>query len=422
MGNIVGMGDRKAVRREADYIATSLKAAASVISQGMLVLDSDLRILFMNAKYREFFDLRDQEAADQEGAYFPDHLLYLAARGNYPEGMSDDQIRGRLGPIFERADYVRDRQLKDGRHVRVIGTPLGTGGYSFTYTDITDQVQERERLDRLVQSRTEALHSANRKLVDGIEYARLIQTGILPQPTFFEENLGPHFIHFQPSDIVGGDFYLGLKTEYGLYIGLGDCTGHGVPGAMMTMMAASVCRRAIGETGIGGPATVMMAVDRAVRTNLHQSEARVGPDNGLEMTLCLIEPDLGRIRIAGAGLDFFVQTDGAIERVKASKHGLGYGRQTSSATTITEAVFTDKEVERIFLTSDGALDQSGGEKGFGFGRRRLMEALSAGAGQSIEEQGQGLVAAIEDYSTGHHQRDDLAILGFSTRRSGKVGR
>ena len=112
MGNIVGMGDRKAVRREADYIATSLKAAASVISQGMLVLDSDLRILFMNAKYREFFDLRDQEAADQEGAYFPDHLLYLAARGNYPEGMSDDQIRGRLGPIFERADYVRDRQLR----------------------------------------------------------------------------------------------------------------------------------------------------------------------------------------------------------------------------------------------------------------------------------------------------------------------
>ncbi|MDF1750394.1 MAG: SpoIIE family protein phosphatase, partial [Alphaproteobacteria bacterium] len=207
-----------------------------------------------------------------------------------------------------------------------------------------------------------------------------------------------------------------VRTDFGIYIGLGDCTGHGIPGAMMTMMTASVCRRAINDTGAGGPVAVMMAVDRIVRTNLHQTDAQVGPDNGLELTLCLIEPEFKRIRIASAGLESFVQSKGKIERVRGSKLGLGYGRQATSASTLHETVLSEKEAERVFLSSDGILDQSGGEKGFGFGRRRLVEALQESVDKPIEDQGQALIKTLETYRNGYPQRDDLTVLGFCPLR------
>ncbi|WP_421881795.1 PAS-domain containing protein [Pacificispira sp.] len=404
-------------RRDDDHAAKLLREAASEITQGLLVVDGDLTITFVNNPYRRFFGFAPDDPIVQPGQPLEAMLWTLAARGEYGPGQPGKHVEDRLRPVRDGSEYSTERLLSNGRYVEISGHPLSNGGYVFTFTDVTDRVEEKKRLDQLVRDRTEELHQVNSKLIDGIEYARLIQTGILPQKSFFDAQIGPNFLLFKPADIVGGDFYIGVKTDYGTYVGLGDCTGHGVPGAMMTMMAASVCRRAINETGVGGPAAVMMAIDRIVRINLHQTEAQVGPDNGLELTLCLLESDVGRVRVAGAGLDVFVQTKGRIDRVRGTKHGLGYGRQTSSATSIQETVFTEREAERIFLTSDGILDQSGGDKGYGYGRRRLTDALQQGANLSIEEQGAHLAADVETYSKGYVQRDDLAVLGFCLKQS-----
>lgn len=404
--------ERSAGRRGEDSVLATLQEAMSEISQGILVIDPEMKIVFVNDTYRGYFGFPPDAPEVREGVLLEEMLWILAERGEYGPGRPGNHVEARLRPVRERTGFEMDRQLKKGKWVHITGTPLGNGGYAYTFTDITERVEEKKRLDRLVHERTEELHEVNSKLLDGIEYARLIQTGILPQKAFLKENLGPHFLLFRPADIVGGDFYIGVKTDYGLYLGLGDCTGHGVPGAMMTMMAASVARRAINETGVGGPAAVMMAIDRIVRTNLHQSDAQVGPDNGLELTLCLIERDLGRVRVAGAGLDIFVQSDGVLDRVRGTKHGLGYGRQSRSATEVRETLFARGEIDRIFLTSDGILDQSGGEKGFGFGRRRMVDALQAAAAEAIDDQGHALVMALEAFSDGYVQRDDLAVLGF----------
>jgi serine phosphatase RsbU (regulator of sigma subunit) len=401
-------------RRLEDQASAVLREAASVVSQGLLIIDADMRIVFVNDPYLEFFDLTRDATHVAEGAALEDQLRFLAERGEYGPGDPDSHVEARMAPVRERRSFDLDRQLSTGRHVHITGSPTKSGGYVYSFTDVTGRVEEKERLDKLVRDRTEELREANSKLVDGIKYASMIQSGILPNTRFYDTHLADHFLFFRPAELVGGDFYVGVKTDYGVYVGLGDCTGHGIPGAMMTMMAASVCRRAINESGLGGPAAVMMAVDHIVRTNLHQTEAQVGPDNGLELSLCLIEPEQGRVRAAAAGLDMFIQKDGALDRVKGTKHGLGYGRQTSSATQIRETVLTMKDADRLFMSSDGILDQSGGEKGFGFGRRRMMEALEAAAAGPIKEQGDALVAALETYRGDHPQRDDLAVMGFAT--------
>lgn len=401
-------------RRSEDQASAILREAASVVSQGLMVIDGDLRIVFVNGPYLELFGLNDTMPEVAEGASLEALLRHLAERGEYGEGDAADLVEERLAPVRERDAFKMDRRLSSGRHVLISGNPMKSGGYVYSFTDVTDRVEETERLDRLVHARTEELRDANSKLVDGIKYASMIQSGILPDRGFYDTHLADHFLFFQPVELVGGDFYLGVKTDYGVYVGLGDCTGHGIPGAMMTMMAASVCRRAISESGLGGPAAVMMAVDHIVRTNLHQTAAQVGPDNGLELCLCLIEPEQGRVRAAAAGLDMFSQKGTTIDRVKGTKHGLGYGRQTASATQIRETVLTLKDADRMFMTSDGILDQSGGDKGYGFGRRRMLEALEVAADRPISEQGDALVAALEAYRGEHPQRDDLAVMGFST--------
>ncbi|WP_420725911.1 PAS-domain containing protein [Hwanghaeella sp. LZ110] len=403
---------REAGRRDEDHISATLREAACEIDQGLLVIDADMNVVFANPPYLKMNELPVDCPFTQEGQPFERLLDFMAQEGKFGPGDTAVLVAQHLKPAQERTNFDLDRTQPKGGVMHVTGVALKNGGYVYTFNDVTDRVAEQQRLDRLVQEQTIELQEANKQLTDGIEYARLIQTGILPNRSFFETHLGDHFLLFRPVDIVGGDFYIGVRTDFGIYVGLGDCTGHGIPGAMMTMMAASVCRRAINDTGVGGPVAVMMAVDRIVRTNLHQTGAQVGPDNGLELTLCLIEPEFKRIRLASAGLESFVQSKGKIERIRGSKLGLGYGRQATSAATLQETVLSAKEAERIFLSSDGILDQSGGEKGFGFGRRRLVEALGENVEKPIEDQGQALLQTLESYRGNYPQRDDLTVLGF----------
>ncbi|HAE00392.1 MAG TPA: hypothetical protein DCG04_02765 [Rhodospirillaceae bacterium] len=403
---------REATRRDEDHISATLRDAASEIDQGLLVIDANMNVVFANPPYLRMNGLPLDCPFTQEGQPFEHLLRFMAEEGKFGPGDVTELVAERLKPALERRNYDLDRASSQNGVMHVAGVALKNGGYAYTFNDVTHRVAEQQRLDRLVQEQTLELQEANKKLTDGIEYARLIQTGILPNRSFFETHLGDHFLLFRPVDIVGGDFYIGVRTDFGIYVGLGDCTGHGIPGAMMTMMAASVCRRAINDTGVGGPVAVMMAIDRIVRTNLHQANAQVGPDNGLELTLCLIEPEFKRIRIASAGLESFIQSKGTIERIQGSKLGLGYGRQATSAATLQETVLSAKEAERIFMSSDGILDQSGGEKGFGFGRRRLVEALQNNTDKPIEDQGQALLQSLEAYRGNHPQRDDLTVLGF----------
>jgi len=405
-------------RRAVDASGAVLREAASEISQGLLVIDADLRIVFVNDPYRAFFGFPLDSHIVRDGAPLEPMLHVLAQGGEYGPGDSQTHVEARLSPVRERRIYKMDRQLKSGRHVQITGNPLASGGYVFTFTDVTHRVEEAKQLDEQVRLRTRELHAANDKLMDGIHYASMIQSGILPNANYFDGQLGAHFLYYRPADIVGGDFYLGLSTDYGFYVGLGDCTGHGVPGAMMTMLAVSVCRRAINEAGREGPAAALRAVDRIARTNLHQSAHERGPDNGLDLALCLLSPDRRSLRYAGAGIDLFVQAKGSLDRRRGTKRGLGY-HSAMSNDGFEELCFTAEEAERVFLTSDGLLDQSGGDKGFGFGSRRMIDALESGTDLPLPDQGSRLIEALEDYRQGFPQRDDMAILGFSLAARGE---
>jgi serine phosphatase RsbU (regulator of sigma subunit)/HAMP domain-containing protein len=272
-------------------------------------------------------------------------------------------------------------------------------------------------LERLVQARTQALTQSNRKIMDSLQYAHLIQESTLPKASVLASHLPDHFVIFRPRDIVGGDFYAFLPDERGFLLAVGDCTGHGVPGAFMSMSAGATLNQLVAKLGPGDPALILREMNVALKALLHQDNQEGKPlpgasmDNGLDLGLLRIER--GRAVYAGAHLPLWTLAPGD---VRVQVHGgdtqsLGYRRSRE------DFPFGNQELSLTagtlcFLFTDGFLDQHGGRFNYGFGKRRLGRLLQEHRELPMAAMGTALAKALDDYQGGNPQRDDLTILGF----------
>jgi sigma-B regulation protein RsbU (phosphoserine phosphatase) len=279
--------------------------------------------------------------------------------------------------------------------------------------------QHTGHLEQLVDERTLALRQANeqladahRQLMDSIDYAQLIQQSLLPPPESLARAFGEHFVIWRPRNVVGGDFYYVREDARGRLLLIADCTGHGVPGAFMTMAVSAVLRYITGELGITDPAPLLQALNQRLRDALHQHDGGEGGENGLDAGVCWQPAGERKLIFAGARLDLYYRDlDGAIIRVRGDAHDIGYHRSDP------QTIFTSHPIElppgrACYLTTDGLLDQAGGPKGHGFGRRRFQQVLQDGAEQPLAVQRERLEQALADWQGDHPQRDDITVMGF----------
>lgn len=220
---------------------------------------------------------------------------------------------------------------------------------------------------------------------------------------------------FRPRDIVGGDFYTFVPDPRGFVIAVADCTGHGVPGAFMTMSASAILEQLLAKLGPEDPAAILGEVNRALKSVLHQNQRHQGLahlDNGLDMALVRVLPREGRLLFAGARLPLWVRQPGeALREFRGDAHSLGYRRSDTAFAFANHAV-TWAPGTSCYLLTDGILDQHGGLKGFGFGQRRLKAVLHTLRDLPLAEQGKALEWILDEYRGGNPQRDDITLLGF----------
>jgi serine phosphatase RsbU (regulator of sigma subunit) len=269
-------------------------------------------------------------------------------------------------------------------------------------------------LEALVAERTRELTLTNRKLTDSLEYAHLVQASTLPKAIQMAAALPDHFLIFRPRDIVGGDFYALLQDGDGLLLAVGDCTGHGVPGAFMSMSAAALLNQVAARVGNGDPARILREMNRAFKALLAQDgpDRRLGEmDNGLDLGLLRLER--GRAVFAGARVPLWILAPGSteVQVLSGDPQSLGYRRSRA------DFEFRNQEVRlapgaACYLLTDGFLDQNGGVHNFGFGRRRLQQRLLAHRSLSMAAQGAALERDLDQYRAGLPQRDDITLLGF----------
>lgn len=274
--------------------------------------------------------------------------------------------------------------------------------------ELEDRVEERTQE---LRASNELLDASNRKMTDSIRLACLIQGSLLPRPADFSSLLPEWFVLFRPRDVVGGDFYaLYRGGDAGFLVAVADCTGHGVPGAFMTMAAKALLDRAVAEHGVGDPAVILTALDGSMRALL--SREGQGGRHGLDIALVLVRPESRAVRFASARLPLWIQSaEGSFCIVPGEHQSLGYA-DSSPASVFANTDVAVATSDRLFLLTDGILDQAMGPQRFGLGRRRLQEALACWKNEPMSRIEGLLEMFLRPQGDGDPQRDDVTLLGF----------
>jgi PAS domain S-box-containing protein len=245
-----------------------------------------------------------------------------------------------------------------------------------------------------------------------IQYASSIQRSILPPDDDIRALLANHFVLWKPRDVVGGDFYWCRKWGEGTLVILADCTGHGVPGAFMTLIAHGALDKAWKTIEPGDVASMVTNTHQIIQSVLGQDKAYGDSDDGLELGACYISND-HKLIFAGARFSLFYHDKGSdVVEVKGNKKGIGY-RHIPQDVSFTNQQVDTPEGRRFILTSDGIIDQVGGEKRRGFGKKHFKQLLLDSESVPLEDLGEHLYHELKVFQKDEIRRDDVSILGFT---------
>lgn len=251
--------------------------------------------------------------------------------------------------------------------------------------------------------------AAHKQIDDSIDYARFLQRAILPERQLMRVFAEDHFVLWQPKDRVGGDFYVFHgRDEARFLIGIGDCAGHGVPGAMMTMLARAGIDRAIHQVGIESPAAILAKTDELMRAMLADAQVTRGMATSMDVGLVYLDQAARALRFAGAKIGLYWSDGESVGEVKGERRALADRRP---------GAYIDHDLPLMaghtyYLTTDGFLDQAGGEHGFGFGDGRFSDMLRDHARYPLAEQGAAFTEILARYRGEMAQRDDITLLSF----------
>ncbi len=320
-------------------------------------------------------------------------------------------MNGLLKPLMHLTKVVKQFGEKnmDARCEIRSKDEIGELGRSFN--NMADTIQNYSRtLENMVLERTKELNEKNAKLQDSIEYAKMIQQTILPDDAEISKALKDYFIIWQPRDIVGGDLYWMRKFDDGFTVIIGDCTGHGVPGALMTMAVNAILDRIVDEMCHDDPALILNELNRLLHQTLsrgcNESDLRDGMDAGV-----IFVSKKGKVLYSGARISLFIIEGGEAEEVKGISYTVGTDAEQNGKHFVNHKIQL-KPGMSFYLATDGLKDQVGGEQRLPFGKKGMLAVLKSIQECTMEEQKEILWSTYEDYKKDEILRDDVTMFGF----------
>lgn len=262
-----------------------------------------------------------------------------------------------------------------------------------------------------IESKSAELETLYNHVTDSIRYAKRIQEAILPPESMVRKLLPGSFILYKPKDIVSGDFYWLDEKEGVIFFAAVDCTGHGVPGAFMSIVGYNLLKELITLPGPHTPASLMDGMKRGVSATLHhgQSEGSNAKD-GMDMSMCSINYKKMELNFAGAFNPLYIIRGGELIQYKADKFPVGLQVGTENQQYTNHTIQLQKG-DSIYVFSDGYADQFGGPKGKKFMASHFRELLIKSSELDINKQKDFLNSTIEDWRGVLEQVDDILIIG-----------
>lgn len=272
-------------------------------------------------------------------------------------------------------------------------------------------------LERKIEDRTEELKRANLKLTninkdinDSIKYANRIQRAILPTEQMLNEAFNDAFVLYKPKDIISGDFYWLHKTEDKVFYVCADCTGHGVPGALMSMVGNQLLDYIISDRKIQEPDIILSEMDKAITKMFQKGHVAEALRDGMALSLCVIDNLQKTVSFAGANNNAYIFRNEKMLVLEANRLSIG-GSDINETKTFQKCEVNFESGDQLYMFTDGLPDQFGGPRGKKLMRKNLLELIKQNTHESMSVQGEIFEYAFSKWKGKNFQVDDVTLLG-----------
>jgi len=375
------------------------------------------------AKFEEFIASRDTMLSENN----KNHLLKLEFKMAYQKQAAADSVKNAEKQKLADVEMAKQKaeadkteaELKNKRFQQygLIGglimliVFLGFLYNRFRMTNkqkkiIELQKTEVENQKLVVEQAHSQLEEKNNEILDSIKYAKRIQEAILPSRTSLNENLKNGFVLYKPKDIVAGDFYWFEKYKNKLFLAAADCTGHGVPGAMVSVVCSNALSKALLEEGITDTGKILDRTRELVIEKFSKSEENV--QDGMDISLVSFNLDFTDVHWSGANNPLWIVRNNELIEIKPDKQPIG---NYSNSKPFTSHSIEILKGDSIYLFTDGYQDQFGGDRGKKFKAAKFKEILLSIQNQNMEEQKNFINNAFEKWRGEIEQNDDVCVIG-----------
>lgn len=274
-------------------------------------------------------------------------------------------------------------------------------------------LREREHTMAEVESQKEALLIQNKSITDSINYAKRIQEALIPSEQHFRKILPESFILYLPKDIVSGDFYWINETKNKIFVAAIDCTGHGVPGAFMSIIGVELLRNITNVMGINDAAEILNRLDMGVHDTFSKGvgDVNVTVKDGMDVSFCVIDKEQNALQFAGAFTNLYIVRDSKIIEIKGDRYSVGTGGEPDNP-LFNSHLITIEPDDMIYMFTDGYVDQFGGPDGKKYKFRRFRHLLLNIHKYPLEIQRKYLLGSMNEWKGNHEQVDDILIIGI----------
>ena len=399
------------LRKQKDFVQTLLDSQEQII-----VTTDGKKLLTANETFFDFFAVDTVEEFMQA---YDANCICDTFNTNAPEGY----LQVRMGEEGRESwvDYVISRSFDIEPHKAMISMGSidfifsvsaaklpGEGGIkAAVFTNITEM--EKTKLE---------IEAINKHTRESIEYASLIQGALIPDHSVFRNYFSDYFAIWHPKDTVGGDIYLfeELRHKDECLLMVIDCTGHGVPGAFVTMLVKAIERQITAKINndpdeVVSPAKILSIFNKNMKQLLKQESVDSVSNAGFDGGILYYNKKEKVVKFAGAETPLFYVEENEQKMIKGTRYSVGY-KKCSIDYEYKEHTIAVKEGMQFYLTTDGYLDQNGGEKGFPFGKKRFKKIIEAYHQESMADQQEIFLNELETYQQEEIRNDDVTLIGL----------
>tara|TARA_R110001592_G_scaffold257374_1_gene520941 strand:+ start:149 stop:1348 length:1200 start_codon:yes stop_codon:yes gene_type:complete len=376
--------------------------------EGFQLIDFDWRYLYVN------------KSAANQSKFSKKDLLGYTIMEKYPNIEETELFKVLQRCMHERiSDQIENEfTYADGSkgwfELRIEPVPEGLFILSINITERKLAEENLSELNQLLEEkvilRTLELTTKNQELLDSLNYAKHIQRSKLTPKEDIYKAHPESFILFKPKAIVSGDFYFFHEDDLGFYIASADCTGHGVPGALMTMVCSEKLHNAVLEYDC--TSKILKNINQGIKVSLRQLSHSSQSKDGMDIALCSFNKETRTLQYSGANRPLWIlrndQTE--VEEIKGTKQSIG-------GYTDEEQHYTKHEIElqkgdTFYIFSDGYVDQFGGEKGKKLSSAKFKTLLLSIQDKSMQNQKQDLADFFKEWQADMEQIDDVLVIGM----------